>query len=212
MSELFNESELRNLLERDEGQFLEFKSLWDLSGDSPRALDRRTVRDCIAEYVAAFANADGGPTAEWQSVVAGLELTNTQKRALLAYPNGFSNEEYRKINGLDRDQAYREIQDIVTKGVLQPAAALGRGAVYRFSAEVRSAVAWLEQRAPQLQAFFESHERLTNTDYRELTGLARYSAVRELAKLVEGGFLTMAGERRGTHYLPGPTLSSEGEA
>lgn len=52
--------ELRRLLEREEGQYLEFKSLWDRSGDPPRLLDRREVRDTIAEYLAAFANAEGG--------------------------------------------------------------------------------------------------------------------------------------------------------
>lgn len=57
---LFSEAELRDLLTREESQFLEFKSLWDLSGDVRRTVDRRQVRDVIAEYVAAFANADGG--------------------------------------------------------------------------------------------------------------------------------------------------------
>ena len=48
------------LLQREEGQFLEFKSLWDRDATSRKVLDRRKVRDAIAEYVAAFANADGG--------------------------------------------------------------------------------------------------------------------------------------------------------
>jgi ATP-dependent DNA helicase RecG len=60
MKELYTETELRRLLEQEEGQFLEFKSLWHLDGDAAKPLDRRTVRDWIAEYVAAFANADGG--------------------------------------------------------------------------------------------------------------------------------------------------------
>ena len=60
MRDLFTEYELRELLQQDEGQFLEFKSLWDLSGGTRKVLDRRAVRDKIAEYVAAFANADGG--------------------------------------------------------------------------------------------------------------------------------------------------------
>lgn len=37
-----------------------------------------------------------------------------QKRVLLANPDGFSNEMYRKLTGVDRDQAYREIQELVT--------------------------------------------------------------------------------------------------
>jgi ATP-dependent DNA helicase RecG len=57
---LFSEVELRALLQREEGQFLEFKSLWDQSADSRRVLDRRQARDLVAECVAAFANADGG--------------------------------------------------------------------------------------------------------------------------------------------------------
>jgi len=57
---LFSEDETRTLLSRDEGQFLEFKSLWDQEAGQPRALDRRRVRDTVAEYVAAFADADGG--------------------------------------------------------------------------------------------------------------------------------------------------------
>ena len=57
---LFTEAELRDLVSRDEGQFLEFKSIWDRSGDIPKQVKRRAVRDAIAETVAAFANADGG--------------------------------------------------------------------------------------------------------------------------------------------------------
>src|SRR3990170_785417 len=59
-AQLFNEAELRELLLRDEGQFIEFKSLWDQSVEPPRPLDRREARDVVVEYVAAFANADGG--------------------------------------------------------------------------------------------------------------------------------------------------------
>ena len=57
---LLTEAELRALLQRDEGQFVEFKSLWDQRPGARRPLDRRQARDLAAEYVAAFANADGG--------------------------------------------------------------------------------------------------------------------------------------------------------
>ena len=60
MRPLFSEAELRGLLQRGEGQFLEFKSLWDRNGPKRKRLSRRQVRDTIVEYVAAFANADGG--------------------------------------------------------------------------------------------------------------------------------------------------------
>ena len=58
--EIYSESELRTLIERGEGQFLEFKSAWDRGGGQATPLPRRTLRDKIAEVVAAFANADGG--------------------------------------------------------------------------------------------------------------------------------------------------------
>lgn len=57
---IYTESELRTLIERGEGQFLEFKSAWDRSGGQRKPLARRVLRDRIAEVVAAFANADGG--------------------------------------------------------------------------------------------------------------------------------------------------------
>jgi ATP-dependent DNA helicase RecG len=68
---LYTEEEVRGLLQKEEGQFLEFKSLWDLGGDSRAPIDRRTVRDWIAKYVAAFANADGG------TIVLGAEDDGT---------------------------------------------------------------------------------------------------------------------------------------
>ena len=47
-------------LNRDEGQHFDRKSLFEGEPDAKRQRDRRTVRDQIAEYVAAFANAEGG--------------------------------------------------------------------------------------------------------------------------------------------------------
>ena len=52
--------ELRTILSRGEGQFVEFKSAWDRGSSPARRLWRRALRDKIADVVAAFANADGG--------------------------------------------------------------------------------------------------------------------------------------------------------
>ena len=57
---IYTEPELVALIDRGEGQFLEFKSAWDRSRGQRRPLPRRALRDKIAEVVAAFANADGG--------------------------------------------------------------------------------------------------------------------------------------------------------
>ena len=53
-------TELQTILSRGEGQFVEFKSAWDRSTETPKPLWRRALRDKIADVVAAFANADGG--------------------------------------------------------------------------------------------------------------------------------------------------------
>ena len=54
------ESELRTILSRGEGQFVEFKSAWDRGSEPAKRVRRRALRDKIADVVAAFANADGG--------------------------------------------------------------------------------------------------------------------------------------------------------
>ena len=51
---------LRRLLSGDEGQYFERKSLLEGPPTRRQPRDRKTVRDEIAQYVAAFANADGG--------------------------------------------------------------------------------------------------------------------------------------------------------
>ena len=58
--ELFSEPELRRLLGGGEGQFVEFKSLWNRASGRRRVLARSAVRTFVAEALAAFANSDGG--------------------------------------------------------------------------------------------------------------------------------------------------------
>ena len=148
---------------------------------------------------------------------------------LVAHPDGFANEDYRRLNGVDRDEAYREIQEMVALGVVLPAQTPGRGAVYRVAREAAAraaeknaqndnakdaiasahfgrAPAWLAERAAPLHAYFTKHPALKNADYCEMFELGRDAAVRELRRLVLEGYLRMEGERRGAHYLPGPAL------
>lgn len=147
-----------------------------------------------------------GPAAEWQAVVSRLELTNGQRQGLLAYPNGFTDEEYRAVRASDRDQAQREIKDMVAKGFLSPPGAEEPAGTYRVSRELRDAAAWLERRVPQLRDHFAAHERLANADYREMFGVTRFTARHELARLVEEGMLIQKGDRKTAHYVPGAAL------
>ena len=148
-----------------------------------------------------------GPTAEWQAVVARLDLTNTQKQVLLAYPNGFTEEQFRAINASDHDQAQREIGEMVAKGVLVPPASGQQAGSYGLSRELRETAAWLERRIPRLRAYFGTHDRLTNAEYREILGVTRFAARHELARLVEEGILVQKGERKAAYYVAGVALT-----
>ncbi len=148
-----------------------------------------------------------GPAAEWQGIVSQLEISLAQKRALLAYPDGFTNEQYRSLNVENRDQAYREIQELVSQGLLMPADSPGRGAFYHPAEDLVRRSDWLRDRISPLAKFFEQHLQMTNADYRNLFDLSRQSATRELVKLVSEGVLVARGERRGAHYIAGPMLA-----
>lgn len=152
-----------------------------------------------------------GPSLEWHGIVQALPVSTAQKRILLAHPDGFTNADYQKLNSVGRDQAYREIQEIVGLGVVLPAEAPGRGAVYHVAADLREARAFLQTRLPRLKQFFVRHTHLKNTDYREMFELTRDTATRELRRLVQEGYLRMEGERRGARYLPAPTLGDPGK-
>ena len=170
-----------------------------------------------------------GVSAEWHATVRCLPLLLAQRRVLVAHPDGFTNEDYRRLNGVDRDEAYREIQEMVTLGFVLPAKAPGRGAVYRVAREVadraarknardanaknaiprahtRGAPAWLAERAEALGSFFAQHGSLKNVDYHKMFDLDRNAAARELRRLTREGYLRMEGQRRGARYVPGSAL------
>ena len=150
-----------------------------------------------------------GPSPEWQKLVNQLEVSPAQKKILLARPEGFTNEDYRKLNKVDRDEAYRQIQELVALGILKSSAKSGRGAVYRVQDGIRQARVFLESRLPQLRTYFRDHAFIKNADYQQLFGLTRNRAMRELRRLVDEGFLRLEGERRGSRYLPLAALGKD---
>jgi len=144
---------------------------------------------------------------EWQRMVDQLPLAPAQKRILILRPEGFTNQDYREANrGSDRDQAYREIQEMVELGLLLAPKKPGRGARYRLVPEVLNAKRWIERRVDKLRQFFSDHDSLKNADYRDLFGVPRFRAFTELQRLVEDRYLVREGERRGARYRPGPRL------
>lgn len=143
----------------------------------------------------------------WGMIVERFRLGINQKRVLMANPGGFSNEGYRKLTGVDRDHAYREIQELVTMGVLDGAPSTGRGAVYRIAPALNQQMAWLESRILKLITYFGAHTQLTNSEFCRIYGLTRFVATRELKRIVDDGYLILSGSGRGAHYLPGPALA-----
>ncbi len=149
---------------------------------------------------------------EWREMVDQLPLSPSQKRILLFRPEGFTNQDYREVNqGIDRDQAYREIQEMVELGLVLAPDKPGRGARYRLVPSVLEAKRWIERRSQALRRFFVGREFLKNADYRALFNVPRYRAVTELQRLVEEGYLIREGERRGARYRLGPRLRSSGQ-
>lgn len=142
----------------------------------------------------------------WRLLVEQLTTSVAHRRVLLAHPEGFTNEQYRELNNVDRDEAYRQIQEMVSAGIVLAADRSGRGAQYHLSPDLLEARSWLQQRLPDIRRHLADHGTLTNTDYRKLFGVTRYVAVTELRRLVEEGILELRGERRGSHYVPGPGL------
>ena len=100
---------------------------------------------------------------------------------------------------------------MVGLGVVLPPEARGRGAAYRLSPDLQAARAFLQTRLPELRRFFGRRPFLQNADYRNLFGVTRIRASRELAGLVERGFLVLEGRGRGARYVRGEGLPTEPE-
>jgi ATP-dependent DNA helicase RecG len=148
------------------------------------------------------------PEPEWVGHVRALPLSNRQRRILVAYPRGeFGSGEYQQLNLVDRDIAYRDLKDLVARGLVTPPKGAGRGAKYRVTDSARATVRPLPESAtPEaaLAAVMEAQGSVQNADYRDCFDVDRHEATTELARLTARGILVKEGERRGTRYRPGP--------
>ena len=74
----------------------------------------------------------------------------------------------------------------------------------RFMAEVGSRLAWAEglnERQVEVVLYVGEHGRITNREYRDLTGVSRRWATKELQEMVDRGMLMARGTRRTIHYV-----------
>lgn len=139
----------------------------------------------------------------WKNVVRSLPVSRDQKRILLARPDGFTHQDYQKLNAVQEDDARRGVHDLVRKGITTCAFAdEDEVPVYYLTAELDATRWFLEDRVPKLRMHFRRDPKLRISDYRTLFGAAPAHTARELRQLVELGFLREEGRGRGKGYLP----------
>jgi ATP-dependent DNA helicase RecG len=144
-----------------------------------------------------------GTDERWTAQVRELPLDVRQKRALVVLlDREFRSGDYQELNRVDRDTAYRELNELVEQGLLR---SIGERAATRY-AVVRPPLAGAAPSTPvqKLRARMNAAGRLTNADYRDAFGVGRDAAKHALLALVERDVLALRGERRGAHYVPGP--------
>lgn len=144
----------------------------------------------------------------WVKFVRELPLNVRQRRALVAFHDRtFQSGDYQELNRVNRDVAYRELQELQDRGLVQC-----EGSTKARRYEVRKQVSQQEAIAStpmeRLKARMAASGRITNADFREIFGVDRVAAAEQLAALVADGQLDERGERRGAHYVPGPKWKS----
>lgn len=138
----------------------------------------------------------------WPQAVRALPLSVSQKRSMVGLVDReFTNAEYCALNAVDRDTAYRDLQDLVERGFAE-AIGTGAGTRYRVLREAVPTPAPATATTPieRLVARMSEAGFLTNTDYRDAFGVDRNTAKAALANLVTDGYLIREGERRGSRY------------
>ncbi len=149
------------------------------------------------------------PDPEWVRFVEGLPLSHRQRRIMAAFPDGsFSNADYRGLNAVDRDQAYRDLKELEKLGLVAAVGRSGRGARYTVRREGAAPRQRPHTSEQVLALRMEEEGSIQNGDYREAFGVDRRAALTALSELVTQGVLVRDGERRGTRYRPGPDWSA----
>lgn len=137
-----------------------------------------------------------------------LPLHVRQRRALVAFHDRtFQSGDYQELNRGNRDVAYRELQELQDRGLVQC-----EGSTKARRYEVRKQVSEQEAMAStpmdRLKARMAASGRVPNADFREIFGVERVPAAEQLAALVAEGQLEERGERPGAHNVPGPKWKS----
>ena len=121
----------------------------------------------------------------------------------LARPDGFTHEDYGRLNAVVESAAKQGVHDLVRKGITTCAFTdEDTLPVYYLTPELDDTRYFLEDRVPKLREFFQRDPKLRQSNYRSLFEAPPAQASRELRQLVELGFLQVEGRGRGKGYLP----------
>ena len=146
-----------------------------------------------------FATAGPG----WHWIVGRLRVSPDQKRILLACPDGFTEDDYRRLNSVSPIEAKRNVRELVDNDIATPGPTPHQSrSVYYLTADLDAQRWFLEDRIPKLRKYFRKHSKLRNADYRALFETSYPTARRELGYFTEEGFLRVTGRGRAMHYLP----------
>ncbi|MDE2678127.1 MAG: putative DNA binding domain-containing protein [Gemmatimonadota bacterium] len=144
---------------------------------------------------------------DWRRVIRALPIADDQERVLIARPDGFTHEDYQRLNSVDEPEARDRVSDLVNKDIVVGIETdLSKPARFALAPALATARRVLEERIPKLREYYRDQPFLKNADYRTLFTVDRPTALSELRLLVHHGYLQVEGERRGTHYLPTDTL------
>ena len=139
----------------------------------------------------------------WKHVVGGLGIDPDQRRMLLARPDGFTQDEFLRLNAVPAGEVGLRIREMVDRDIIKPEFINDDDVpVYYLTADLDSTRWFLEERVPGLRKHFGMRSQLRSADYREIFEISYPIARRELGLLVELGFLREGGRGRATHYLP----------
>lgn len=139
-------------------------------------------------------------TIRWLKQFEDRGLSRNQKR-LLAYAHEradhFTSKEYQKLVNIDPYIASQDIRDLVRKGIVRLQKPRGREYVVTTAASRGEKPESLIRLMPLL----EKQGYVTNKDIREVFGVTLNKANRIARRLVDTGWLSALGDRRGRRYI-----------
>jgi ATP-dependent DNA helicase RecG len=142
-------------------------------------------------------------TQRWLQQFADYPLNQRQRR-ILAYArqhgNAFTSRNYQTVSDVDRDLAYREIQEMIGMGIVKRSS--GRYSRTYYVVEQPPAVPTIPDELRAITGTLSHQGYVVNEDLRQAWGVSRSTAWKRARELVAEGLLRQEGVKRGTRYYP----------